>query len=134
MERVTGIGGFFFRASDPPALARWYATHLGIDPSPATYNEQPWHQQAGPTVLHPFPQSTTYFGSPERQWMINFRVRDLHAMLKQLRTAGINVQNPESHPNGLFSRLQDPEGNPIELWQPQDAQNPRDAPATPAPR
>ena len=65
MERVTGIGGLFFRARDPAALARWYADHLGIDPAPTTYEQPPWWQQQGPTVLSPFPADSDAFGSPE---------------------------------------------------------------------
>ncbi len=119
MEKVTGIGGLFFRAADPAALARWYQDHLGITPSPATYDEEPWHQDAGPTVFAPFPASTTYFGDAKQSWMINLRVSNLDAMVTQLRTAGIAVEiDSETYPNGRFARLTDPEGNPIQLWEP----------------
>ncbi len=119
MEKVTGIGGLFFRATDPAALARWYQDHLGITPSPATYDEKPWQQEAGPTVFAPFPASTTYFGDAKQTWMINFRVRNLDAMVAQLRAAGIAVEiDPETYPNGRFARLTDPEDNPIQLWEP----------------
>ena len=119
MERVTGIGGLFFRARDPDALARWYADHLGIDPTPATYEQQPWWQQQGPTVFSPFPADTDYFGRPEQAWKLNLRVRDLDAMIAQLRAAGIQVTpDPQTHPIGRFASTADPEGNPIELWEP----------------
>jgi glyoxylase I family protein len=119
MERVTGIGGLFFRSADPAALAAWYERHLGIDPVPTTYGGKSWRQEAGDTVFAPFPADTDYFRDPERRWMINFRVRDLDAMMAQLRAAGITVEpDPESYPNGRFARVIDPEGNPIELWQP----------------
>lgn len=119
MESVTGIGGFFFRAKDPGALSQWYKDHLGIDLVPSDYNQNPWSQQAGPTAFAPFPADTDYFGNAAQQWMINFRVRDLDAMVKQLQTAKIDVRvDPESYPNGRFARLHDPEGNPIELWEP----------------
>ena len=76
-------------------------------------------QLGGPTVFAPFSSTTSYFGRPEQQWMINFRVRDLDAMVAQLRRAGIDVTvDPETYPNGRFARLKDPEGNPIQLWQP----------------
>jgi glyoxylase I family protein len=118
MEKVTGIGGFFFRASDPAALSDWYERHLGVTRTPASYKEQPWRQESGFTVFAPFAQDTKYFGRPSQQWMINFRVRDLDAMVTQLRRAGISVDvDPEVYPNGRFARLQDPEGNPIQLWQ-----------------
>ncbi|TGD74319.1 VOC family protein [Mangrovimicrobium sediminis] len=121
MEKVTGIGGMFFRARDPAALAKWYAQHLGIKPVPDSYEELPWMQAAGPTAFAPFSQDTGYFGRPEQAWMINFRVANLDAMVEQLRAAGVEVEvDPEAYPNGRFARLHDPEGNPIELWQPED--------------
>jgi glyoxylase I family protein len=119
MERVTGIGGFFFRAKDPMALARWYRQHLGIDLVPTDYSQKPWSQETGPTVFAPFPNDTDYFGNTAQPWMINFRVRNLDVMVAQLRGANIEVRiDPEAYPNGRFARLQDPEGNPIELWEP----------------
>jgi glyoxylase I family protein len=119
LERVLGIGGFFFRAHDGKALAQWYSDHLGVTVTPSDYDQEPWQQEAGPTVFEPFAADTTYFGRPEQAWMINFRVRDLAAMTTQLRAAGIEVEvDPETYPNGLFARLEDPAGNPIQLWQP----------------
>lgn len=119
MEKVTGIGGFFFKAEDPKALAEWYEAHLGVNPVPKTYEQQAWTQEAGATVFAPFSAKTDYFGSEKQMWMINFRVRDLNAMVAQLRAQGIKVeQDPKKYPNGYFARLNDPEGNPIQLWQP----------------
>ena len=119
MENVTGFGGFFFRAEDPEALAAWYEQHLGISRVPGSYDVEPWHQEAGPTVFAPFEKVTEYFGNAERPFMLNFRVRDLEAMIAQLEAAGIAVRrDPESYPNGSFAWLNDPDGNPIELWQP----------------
>jgi glyoxylase I family protein len=119
MERVEGIGGFFFRAQDPKALAQWYADHLGVGVTPSDYGQEPWQQAPGPTAFAPFPAATKYFGRAEQQFMLNFRVRNLEAMVAQLRRAGIKVDvDPEAYPNGLFARLNDPEGNPIQLWQP----------------
>jgi len=121
-EKVTGIGGLFFRARDPKALAQWYQAHLGIFVSPQTLNDPVWQQQAGPTVFAPFPAGTNYFGDSTKQWMINFRVNDLDKMAAQLEAAGIAVKvDPTAYPNGRFARTHDPEGNPIELWQPLDA-------------
>jgi predicted enzyme related to lactoylglutathione lyase len=120
MQTVTGIGGLFFRARDPAALAQWYKEHLGIELVPTDYSQEPWAQQAGPTAFAPFPADTEYFGNPAKQWMINFRVSDLDAMVEQLRAAKIDVSlDPEKYPIGRFARLVDPEGNPIELWQPE---------------
>ncbi|HVI01663.1 MAG TPA: VOC family protein [Enhygromyxa sp.] len=121
MEKVTGIGGFFFRAKDERALARWYQQHLGVALTPTSYDGEPWTQEAGATVFAPFPQDTKMFGRAEQQWMINFRVRNLSAMVEQLRAASIEVEvDPEVYPNGVFASLRDPEGNPIQLWEPQD--------------
>jgi glyoxylase I family protein len=118
MPRVLGIGGFFFRSDNPERLAKWYETHLGISPVPTSDGQEPWRQDAGPTAFAPFKKNTSYFGKPEQSWMINFRVADLKAMIAQLRDAGIAVDDPQSYPNGDFARLHDPEGNPIELWEP----------------
>jgi len=119
MEKVAGIGGLFFRAHDPKALGNWYQQHLGIALEPTSEGGTVWQQEAGPTVFSPFPETSKYFGDPSKVWMINFRVHDLDKMVAQLRTAGIEVKDPESYPNiGRFARLHDPEGNPIELWQP----------------
>jgi glyoxylase I family protein len=126
MERVTGIGGFFFRSTDPKGLAAWYERHLGVTRAPESYTAEPWRQEAGVTVFAPFKADTKYFGRPEQQWMINFRVRDLDAMVAQLKRAGIAVEDPETAPNGRFARLQDPEGNPIQLWQPKDPPGSKD--------
>ncbi len=120
-EKVTGIGGLFFRSRDPKALSRWYLTHLGINLTPTSYEEPPWQQEAGPTVFAPFADSTRYFGQPDQAWMVNFRVRDLDAMVAQLKGAGVAVKvDPEEYPNGRFARIHDLEGNPIELWEPRD--------------
>ena len=119
MERVTGIGGFFFRAWNPAELGKWYQEHFGITLTPSNYDELPWRQEGGPTAFAPFPETTEYFGDPRKMWMINFRVRNLDAIVAQLRKAGITVVIDEQpYPNGRFARLHDPEGNPIELWEP----------------
>ena len=121
MERVTGIGGFFFRAENTSKIANWYLDNLGIDLVPQDYNSKGWQQQAGSTVFAPFQQDTNYFGRTEQQWMINFRVNDLDAMATQLRVNGNEVEiDPEVYPNGRFAKVHDPEGNPIQLWQPSE--------------
>src|ERR1700731_498424 len=89
MEKVTGIGGLFFRAHDPKALGRWYQQHLGVSLTPTSYEESPWQQEAGPTVFAPFEETSDYFGDAHKVWMVNFRVRDLDKMAAQLRTEGI---------------------------------------------
>ena len=119
MEKVTGIGGVFFRANNPEELAKWYMEQLGVTPVPSNYDQLPWMQEEGPTVFAPFGRNTEYFGKETQSWMINFRVRDLNKIVEQLREAGIEVSLEEQElPNGRFARLHDPEGNPIELWEP----------------
>jgi glyoxylase I family protein len=116
MERVLGIGGYFFRAKDPKALAAWYQANLGITADPAG---RPWEQEAGMTVFAPFPADTDYFGRMDQQTMLNFRVASLDAMLAQLRAAGAVVEDEvieESY--GRFGYAVDPEGNRFELWEP----------------
>lgn len=121
MEKVTGIGGFFFRAKDPKTLAKWYADHLGVSLVPSSYNDSPWRQEAGPCAFQPFPETTKYFGKETQQWMLNFRVRNMDQMTAQLRAAGITVDVDEKvYPNGRFAHLHDPEGNPLELWEPKE--------------
>lgn len=74
MERVTGVGGVFFRAHDPELLTRWYAEHLGVDPPPASYDGSSWRQRAGPTVFAAMPTDSEHFGDRTQQWAVNFRV------------------------------------------------------------
>ncbi|MDW3222325.1 MAG: VOC family protein [Paracoccaceae bacterium] len=121
MQKVTGIGGFFFRSHEPKKLSAWYSEHFGIDEVPNSYDAQVWQQASGSTVFAPFTQDSAYFGDFSKSWMINFRVDDLEAMVAQLEAAGIKVEvDGETYPNGFFARLVDPEGNPIQLWQPKD--------------
>lgn len=118
-ERVTGIGGLFFRAENPGDLAKWYEEHLGVTRVPESYGGTPWCQEEGPTVFAAFPKDTGMFGRPAQMWMVNFRVANLDAMVAQLRAAAIAVEvDPETYPNGRFAQLSDPEGNPIQLWEP----------------
>jgi len=115
MEKVLGLGGLFFRARDPKALAAWYETHLGIS---ADFSA-PWVQTAGTTVFAPFKQDTRKFPA-DKTAMWNFRVKDMDAMVKQLRDAGITVDVLPDESFGKFANLSDPENNAIELWQPLD--------------
>jgi len=116
MERVLGIGGYFFRAKDPEALAAWYEANLGIASMASNWS---WEQEAGPTVFAPFPADTDYFGRADQQTMLNFRVTNLDAMLTQLRAAGASVDEDISEASfGKFGHAIDPEGNRFELWEP----------------
>jgi glyoxylase I family protein len=116
MARATGIGGIFFRATDPGALAAWYHRHLGIDMTAGV-----WAQEGGPTVFAPFERTSDYFPA-DRQWMINLRADDLTGLLAALASAGIPVETRADWDGdgsyGRFARIHDPEGNPVELWQP----------------
>ena len=119
MHKVSGIGGFFFRAANPDALSDWYRDNLGIDPVPTEYGQESWTQEAGETVFTAMEGVVDQFGDPSKLWAINFRVPDLDGMVEQLRAAGTEVTvDPETYPNGTFASLADPEGNPIQLWQP----------------
>jgi predicted enzyme related to lactoylglutathione lyase len=116
VERVLGIGGYFMRAADPAALGAWYRDFLGLD---ADENGL-WRPGPGPTVFATFESETEYFGSRAQQTMINFRVRDLDAMLAQLRVKGADVapETQEMEGVGRFGWVTDLEGNRVELWQP----------------
>jgi predicted enzyme related to lactoylglutathione lyase len=112
---VTGIGGLFFRARDPEALGAWYLEHLGVGGQWGL-----WDQAAGATVFSPFKADSDYF-PVDRQWMLNLRVDGLDALIAKLGAAGIEIiTNPDwdSPDVGRFARIHDPEGNPVELWEP----------------
>lgn len=122
---VTGIGGLFFRSRDPEALAAWYRTHLNVGggcvADPATLPDPwTWETAGGPVVFAPLPADTDQFAA-DRAWMLNLRVTDLERLVRALRDAAIPVEErdewngPET---GRFARLKDPEGNPLELWEP----------------
>ena len=120
MERILGIGGVFFKAHNPKALAAWYGEHLGV-PVEATQTFAALVSAASgeQTVWSAFPADTAYFGPGPAPFMVNYRVRDLDAMLAQLRSAGALVEDRvEDHDYGRFGWATDPEGNRFELWQP----------------
>jgi glyoxylase I family protein len=112
--KVTGIGGVFFRAKDPAELSDWYDKQLGI-------NGMDWVQQQGQTVFAPFPANTEYFGSQSQNFMLNFRVEDLDGLLKKLRHNNVVIVKDIEVQSGVgrFASIEDPEGNRIELWEPQ---------------
>ena len=116
-EIVQGIGGVFFRARDPEALRAWYAERLGIDME--DYGTTFTAAEGDQTVWAPFAADTEYFGPTGQQSMVNFRVRDLDAMLDQLRAAGVAVdERVEEMEFGRFGWATDLEGNRFELWEP----------------
>lgn len=118
MARVTGIGGFFFRAHDPDRLSAWYAEHLDVLRPPSSYDAPVWTQEAGPTVFAPFGDDGPNDHLGPSGWGLNLRVDDLDGMIERLRDAGLDVTVDETtYPNGRFASLHDPEGNPLQLWQ-----------------
>ena len=122
MHKVSGIGGFFFRAKDWEAITAWYRDNLGIDPVPMTEGAPSWRQEAGETAFTAMPGVVDQFGDPDRVWAINFRVPDLDGMVEQLRAAGTEVTvDPTTYSLGRFASLKDPEGNPIQLWEPAES-------------
>lgn len=121
---VLGVGGIFFRCSDPDALTAWYREHLGIGagcaaPDAGPPDDASWTVQGGPLVFAPFPAGTDYWAG-EQQFMLNLRVSDLDALLERLGAHGIAPVQPEwNDPQlGRFARIHDPDGNAIELWEP----------------
>ena len=124
MARVTGIGGVFFKStSDNAALAAWYSKHLGMPLEKFGGAILRWPEDRaedrGLTVWHVAGKDSKWFSPSTSPFMINYRVDDLDALLAQLRAGGVEVvQGPESHENGKFAWIMDPDGNKIELWQP----------------
>lgn len=118
MERAVGIGGVFVRARDAAALRAWYQQHLGVDI--AEWGGHVFTAAEGDAAVWAvFEADTDYFGRRDQQTMVNYRVRDLDAMLAQLRDAGVDVdERVEELEFGRFGWATDPEGNRFELWQP----------------
>jgi len=122
---VLGIGGVFFRAKEPEALSAWYDRHLGVGSGhdgSGTKNADDgfWQVKAGPVVFAPFKAATDYWPAG-KEFLLNFRVSGLDALLSSLRASGIDVETRaewDTPETGRFARIHDPEGNPIELWEP----------------
>lgn len=113
---MLGIGGVFLRAADPAGLTAWYRDCLGLDAD----EHGSWMQDPEPTVVATFEAGTDYFASRAQHTMLGFRVRDLDAMLAQLRDGGADVDPdvPAMDGVGRFGWVTDPEGHRIELWEP----------------
>jgi predicted enzyme related to lactoylglutathione lyase len=120
MEAVLGIGGVFFKARDPAALAQWYRDHLGVPvEGNAPYGQFVSKAGGESTVWSAFASDTKNFAPSTAPFMINYRVRNLDAMLAQLRAAGATVDDKvDDYDYGRFGWAMDPEGNRIELWEP----------------
>ena len=124
MAKITGIGGVFFKSrSDSAALATWYEKHLGMPIASFGGAVLKWPddkaEDEGLTVWHIAEKQSDWFSPSDSPFMINYRVDNLGDMIAQLRAAGIEiVSGPESHENGKFAWIMDPEGNKVELWEP----------------
>lgn len=124
MQRVTGIGGIFFKAKDPVALRAWYKTHLGIDVqdwggAAFRWVDDTGKPTAGTTVWNIAPETTDYYAPSTAAFMVNYRVADLHQLLAALRAEGCNlVGDAQDSEFGKFGWVMDPEGNKVELWEP----------------
>jgi predicted enzyme related to lactoylglutathione lyase len=123
MERVTGLGGVFFKAEDPKKLCDWYEKHLGLKANQGSV-VFPWRQAEDPdkkgmTVWSIFKKDTKYFEPSQSSLMVNYRVKDLDALIELLREEGVQIDpKRENTEYGRFAWIFDPEGNKIELWQP----------------
>jgi predicted enzyme related to lactoylglutathione lyase len=128
MQRVTGIGGIFFKARDPKTLGEWYRRHLGLAVEDWGGVAFKWATAANPagtgsTIWSPFKEESTYFAPSEKPFMVNYRVCDLHALLAALRDEGCTVDaKVEESEYGKFGWVMDPEGNRLELWEPPPGQ------------
>lgn len=123
MKKVTGIGGIFFKSSDPKATNEWYKTHLGFDTTPYGTSFE-WLQpddpsQKGLTQWNPFPENTSYFEPSSKPFMINYRVADLEALVEELKKENVTILDEiETYDYGKFVHILDNDGNKIELWEP----------------
>ncbi|MEO8236901.1 MAG: VOC family protein [Flavobacterium sp.] len=125
MKKVTGIGGIFFKCNDPDKMKEWYKTHLGLDTNEygATFE---WKEASdstknGSTQWSPFPETTKYFDPSAKDFMINYRVADLEALVEELKKEGVTIVDEiETYDYGKFVHIIDMEGNKIQLWEPKD--------------
>jgi predicted enzyme related to lactoylglutathione lyase len=127
MKKVTGIGGIFFKCKDPNKMKEWYKTHLGFDTNQYGTNFE-WRQaedstKKGSTQWSPFAETTKYFEPSTKDFMINYRVENLEALVAQLKNEGVTiVDNIEVFEYGKFVHIIDVEGNKVELWEPGDTE------------
>jgi predicted enzyme related to lactoylglutathione lyase len=122
MKKVTGIGGIFFKCKDPNKMKEWYKTHLGLDTNDYGANFE-WKDaedptKKGSTAWSPFAEKTKYFEPSTKDFMINYRVENLEALVEQLKNEGVTiVDNIETYDYGKFVHIMDVEGNKVELWE-----------------
>lgn len=125
MEKVTGIGGIFFKCEDPDKMKEWYKTHLGLNTNEYGVTFE-WREASDPTKTgstqwSPFPGTTKYFEPSTKDFMINYRVADLEALVEALKKEGVTIVDQiESYDYGKFVHIIDMEGNKIQLWEARD--------------
>lgn len=125
MKKVTGIGGIFFKCKDPKKVTEWYQKHLGLTTNPygATFE---WYEsedstKKAQTQWTPFSETTKYFEPSSKDFMTNYRVENLEALVAELKKEGVTiVDNMETYDYGKFIHILDTEGNKIQLWEPID--------------
>ena len=125
MKKVTGIGGIFFKCKDPKKMNDWYKTHLGFDTNAYGANFEWRHAEdptkKGSTQWSAFSETTKYFEPSTKDFMINYRVTNLEALVEQLKKEGVTIVDKiESFDYGKFVHILDAEDNKIELWEPKD--------------
>lgn len=123
MKKVTGIGGVFFKCKDPKAINEWYKTKLGFNTTPYGTSFEWRHDddstKKGTTQWNPFPENTKYFEPSTKEFMINYRVENLEALVEELKKENVTIVDKiETYDYGKFVHIMDPEGNKIELWEP----------------
>jgi predicted enzyme related to lactoylglutathione lyase len=127
MKKVTGIGGVFFKCKDPEKVKEWYQTHLGLHTDQYGVNFE-WRDaedpaKKGSTQWSPFSETTKFFQPSAKDFMINYRVENLEALVTQLKAEGVTVLDEiETYPYGKFVHIMDLEGNKIQLWEPGDSE------------
>ena len=124
-QRVHAVGGVFFRCEDPAATRDWYRRHLGVQSdeygSAFTWRRDTAPDQRGFLQWSPFGADTDYFGSPDQQFMVNYRVDDLDRLLESLRAEGVEIASEiEEMEFGRFVHIVDNDGRRVELWEPVD--------------
>ena len=125
MKRVTSIGGIFFKCNNPDAQKEWYAKHLGLGMDKFGTSFE-WRQiddstKKGVTQWNPFAEKTKYFEPSTKDFMINYRVENLEALVEELRKENVTIVDKiETYDYGKFVHILDIEGNKIELWEPKD--------------
>ena len=124
--KVTGIGGIFFRSSNPDEIKKWYGKHLGLAineyGSPFEFRNANRPDEINYLSWSPFDEKTEYFAPSTKEFMINYRVQNIEALVEKLRGNGVTIVDEiEEFDYGKFVHIMDPEGNKLELWEPVDS-------------